>query len=267
MATQVQIRRAIAATQNTRTLTAGELDFDTTNNRLNVHNGSTAGGVNHVNCFDQQNSYFSYAGASGTNALTVTLPVAPSSYNTGQTFTFKTASSNTGSVTLNVNSLGAKTIKKIFDGAKSDLSSGDLISGQMVTVIYDGTDFQIVGGVPEVFAKQAWIPTGVSSYTAGSCQYIDYGDSVTLSFQVDGGSNIPSTITNVPFSPLEPVVFWSSCYRADSGTPREYVTHCILDGNTINVKSVLDLSTDFRNLLSPLSAIGQMSGVVTYIKG
>jgi hypothetical protein len=48
--------------------------------------------------------------------------------------------SNTGPATLNVNSLGTQSIKKI-DG--SDLKAGDIPANALVTLIYDGTNFQL----------------------------------------------------------------------------------------------------------------------------
>jgi len=43
-------------------------------------------------------------------------------------------------ITLNVNSLGAKTIKK---NVSVNLSDGDIALGAVVTVVYDGTNFQL----------------------------------------------------------------------------------------------------------------------------
>jgi len=76
MALQRQIRRAATGTQSARTLTSGELDFDTTLSRLNVHDGSTAGGIQHPNYADIQKNTYSKATVSGTNALTATMTPA-----------------------------------------------------------------------------------------------------------------------------------------------------------------------------------------------
>ena len=51
---------------------------------------------------------------------------------------FKANTVNTGAATLNVNSLGAKTIVK---GVSTTLNDGDIAAGQFCTVIYDGTNF------------------------------------------------------------------------------------------------------------------------------
>lgn len=146
MATQVQIRGAASGTQNARTLAARELDVDTTNRRIAVHDGVRAGGYHMANYFDVQNQAFSYVGASGTNAITATYAPVPSAYAAGQSFKFKAAATNTGAVTLNVNSLGAKNVYKRdkASGSLVALVAGDIINGGVYTVDYDGTQFQLI---------------------------------------------------------------------------------------------------------------------------
>lgn len=79
------------------------------------------------------------------NAYVLTLPLAPTAYKTGQVFYFKSNFANTGSATLNVNSLGAITLKK-SDGA-TNLVANDIASGLDVQVMYDGTNFQMLNPV------------------------------------------------------------------------------------------------------------------------
>jgi len=213
MATQVQIRGAISSTQNSRTLVSRELDIDTTNKRLNIHDGSTAGGIPHANYLDTQRNTFNYVAVSGTNALTGNLTYSPIAYQAGQAFIIKIANTNTGSVTLNLNSLGAKTVKKLFNGALTNMQSGDLISGQVVTVIYDGTNFQILSSGGSEAGKQSFTPTfvkvggSVVSILLNDAFYVDYGDSVTISvdFSVNYGTFTPQgkiEVNNLPFAPI-----------------------------------------------------------------
>lgn len=77
----------------------------------------------------------------GTDAYAVTLSPAPGAYTAGMTVSFKAGTANTGACTLNVNGLGAKTIKK---DVSVDLATGEILANQIVTVIYDGTNFQIL---------------------------------------------------------------------------------------------------------------------------
>src|SRR5262249_58026749 len=81
------------------------------------------------------------ATAGGTaNALTLTYTAAPAAYVQGQRFSFLAASANGGAATLNVNGLGTKTIQL----AGAALVGGEIVSGQVVELIYDGTQFQIL---------------------------------------------------------------------------------------------------------------------------
>jgi hypothetical protein len=90
-----------------------------------------------------------YAAAGGTgNALTVSLPSAPTAYLDGMEVVFKTAVANTAAVTINVNNLGIKDIRRM-DG--SALRAGDIGAGQIVAMRYNTTTgyFNISGGMTE----------------------------------------------------------------------------------------------------------------------
>lgn len=98
-----------------------------------------------------QDSKWVYAAdAEANDTYVITLTPAPTAYATGQVFHFKANTANTGAATLNVNALGAKTIKKHKD---QDLETGDIESGQIVTVTYDGTNLQMQSQTAEAFAK------------------------------------------------------------------------------------------------------------------
>lgn len=80
------------------------------------------------------------ADAGATDAYAISLTPAITSYVTGQMVNFTANTANTGAATLNVNGLGAKTIKKQYN---QDLATGDILAGQIVTVVYDGTNFEL----------------------------------------------------------------------------------------------------------------------------
>ena len=81
------------------------------------------------------------ASVSGTDTITGSLTPSLAAYAAGQMFYFVAAGDNTGAVTLNINSLGAKNVTK---NGTTALVAGDIKSGQTVAVIYDGTRFQVV---------------------------------------------------------------------------------------------------------------------------
>lgn len=90
-------------------------------------------------------AYHDYAADAGsTDAYAITVTPAITAYATGQIFTFKANTINTGAATLNVNSLGAKTIKK---NGNTDLATGDIAASQIIVVVYDGTNMQLQSGI------------------------------------------------------------------------------------------------------------------------
>ncbi len=83
-----------------------------------------------------QNAYAVDTGVA--NVYAITLATNPTAYATGQVFLFKALNANNAASTLNVNGLGAKTIKK---DNTADIASGDILANQIVEVVYDGVNF------------------------------------------------------------------------------------------------------------------------------
>ena len=109
---------------------------------------------------------------SGTDTITGSLTPALTAYAAGQMFYFVAAGDNTGAVTLNINSLGAKNVTK---NGTTALAAGEIKSGQTVAVIYDGTRFQIVN--PVFISLTGY--TGATNTALG----VNAGDSLTSGAQ------------------------------------------------------------------------------------
>lgn len=86
--------------------------------------------------------------ANGTNTYTATVNSTVTSYVAGQHFIITFTNACSGASTLNLtpsggSPLGAKSIKKSVSTATT---TGDILSGEVKLLVYDGTNFQIVGG-------------------------------------------------------------------------------------------------------------------------
>jgi len=81
------------------------------------------------------------ADAEASDTYVITLAPVPAAYYAGMVISFKANTVNTGACTINVNTLGAKSIVKRFNVA---LDTADIKAGQFVQLIYDGTNFQII---------------------------------------------------------------------------------------------------------------------------
>ncbi len=101
----------------------------------------------------------------GTDTLTGTTTPALAAYATGNQFSFVVANTNTGAVTINVDGLGAKAITRTGTTA---LVAADMVAGQAVEIIYDGTRFQLVNGNSFTNLKVSGTlgVTGVATFTA-----------------------------------------------------------------------------------------------------
>lgn len=147
MATERKWRRGTTAQHASFTGAAGEVTLDTDRYGAVVHDGATAGGkYRWPTSKELQDNSMVYAAVSGTDTLTWSLTPAPAAYTAGMGGLIKIANNNTASATGNVNSLGAKTFKKMTSAGLADLAAGDLIAGGIYPWVYDGTYILITGG-------------------------------------------------------------------------------------------------------------------------
>jgi hypothetical protein len=65
-------------------------------------------------------------------------------YATGQKLRINVNASNTGASTINISTLGAKSIVKVAGGITTALAANDLLTGQYAEMFYDGTNFQML---------------------------------------------------------------------------------------------------------------------------
>ncbi|MGV1751547.1 hypothetical protein [Agrobacterium sp. CG674] len=89
-----------------------------------------------------------YTATGSASALALTFAQAPSGYSKGERIAFFPNATNTGAMTLNINSMGAKSILSA-DG--TPLNAGDITNGQFTEVVYDGTAFRLVTGAGQRF--------------------------------------------------------------------------------------------------------------------
>lgn len=87
---------------------------------------------------NKANKIYLYA-TTGTNNYAITVDASITSYALGQWYFVSFGNANTGAVTLDINALGALSVKK-QDGTA--LATGDLPAGSIQLLVYDGTNLQ-----------------------------------------------------------------------------------------------------------------------------
>lgn len=167
----------------------------------------------------QSGAMFYAKSLSGTNTLAGTMSPAPSAYTTGMVVLADIINNNTGSATINLNTLGAKTIKKFVNGTLVTLEAGDLQANQIAVLLYDGTDFQLLNpsnsrqatetsvsvtsGDATLTADEELADIIIATGTPGTGRnvivstvkrvyvvYNNLGDASTLTFKTSGGTGI-----------------------------------------------------------------------------
>lgn len=86
-----------------------------------------------------------YFVTSGTNTYIATSTTTPpvKNYSIRKSYYLKIVTANTGSSTINIDGVGAVTMYKF---GTTPLAAGDLPAGGIVEIVYDGTNFQVIGG-------------------------------------------------------------------------------------------------------------------------
>jgi hypothetical protein len=106
---------------------------------------------------------------------------------------FKAANANTGASTLNVNGGGAVAIKK---NGGTPLASGDITSGQIVAVVFDGTNWQILGVPSSSSGGYSTIDSNGSAVTQRAAVNFISGTGMTVScVDNSGASRTDCTVT------------------------------------------------------------------------
>jgi hypothetical protein len=142
---------------------------------------------------NEQCSFYSDTGAA--DAYIITPSPAITAYVEGQIFTFKAVNANTGASTINVNAKGAKTIKKNYN---EDLLANDIRAGQVVKIVYDGTNFQMISNNNDV------IETGSNA----NGKYVKLNDGTLICFGLVNVTTAVNTVFGSLFrSAGQPVTF------------------------------------------------------------
>lgn len=137
--------------------------------------------------------------ASGTNSYTISEVLkSPDAYDVKEKWIITFINGNTGAVTINRNSLGAKGLKKL-DG--TDFSSGDIPAGSRFLVSYNGTYYQAIGAstslawgnITGTLSNQTDLQTALNTKQNTG----NYITALTGDVTASGPGSVPTTVTKI----------------------------------------------------------------------
>ena len=196
---------------------------------------------------------------SGADTITATASPTLAAYAAGQMFYFVAAGDNTTSVTLNIDSLGAKAVTR--DGATA-LAAADIKSGEVVVVVYDGTRFQVVSQLNSAGdARFANVSIASSLYVGGVSTFVGNAGfsanvSIASALSVGGVAAITGATTiggNLTLSAgtASGVVYLNGSKVATSGSALYFNgTQFGVGTNSINAANTAEVTGDIANTWS-----------------
>jgi len=172
------------------------------------------------------NGSISSGGSSSTYTLAASRTI--SAYAAGDTFIFKANHASTGTSTINIDAVGATTIKKLHD---QDLIANDIESGSICLISYDGTNFQLLSS---------------TAATAYSDPLTTRGDIVTRGASATGRLAVGSANTVLKTDGTDPS--WSTIATANLAA--DCVTGAKIADDAIDSEHYTDGSIDAAHLSS-----------------
>jgi hypothetical protein len=177
----------------------------------------------------------------GTNALTG-LAIPPlEGYTAGAQYSFIAQNTNTAAVTLDIDSLGVKAVTKFGSVA---LSAGDIVSGAMTLVEYDGTRFQLLNPANSIFDSitvdyiketttvSATAPTGTINYDVVNQSVLYYTTNASGNWTLNLRGNSSTTLNSVmSIGQTITVTFITT-----QGATAYYNNAVTIDGNAVTPK-------------------------------
>jgi len=220
---------------------------------------STALGLEDSKYLTQSGAKIS-ATASGTNSYTASISPGITAYINTQQFFIKFTNANTGTATLNLNSIGAVPIVKNVSVA---LSAGDILAGQILCLAYDGANFQITNALSASLPTVASGEKILSVTPAGPQKNYDLVDQVVAATDLTTADFSSGTATVTGFAGQ---VSYDTNYRYDcigvNTWVRQIINNTIVDLYLADIddaggdKTSSDLQTAYPDSLAGQQAWG-----------
>jgi hypothetical protein len=177
----------------------------------------------------------------GTNALTGLATPALGGYAAGAQFSFIAQNNNTAAVTIDIDTLGVKSITKFGTTA---LVANDITAGAMMLIEYDGTRFQLINPANSVFDNitvdyiretttvSATAATGTINFDVTTQSILYYTTAATANWTLNVRGSASTTLNSL-MSVGQTVTV---TFMATQGATAYYESVLTIDGATVTPK-------------------------------
>lgn len=172
----------------------------------------------------------------GTNTLTGSATPALAGYAAGAQYSFIAQNTNTAAVTIDIDTLGVKSITKFGTTA---LAAGDIIAGAIMLIEYDGTRFQLLNVTNNSFKYivepttiSATAATGTINYDVATQSIVYYTTNATANWTINFRSLSSATLNSLMSTGQTITV----TFMATLGATAYYNSVVQIDGTTVTPK-------------------------------
>jgi len=202
--------------------------------------------------------YGTTTGSANTYALS--LDSQYTAYVAGDTIKFKINVSNTGASTININTIGAKTLKR---ANVSDLVQNDLVANNVYEAIYDGTNF-IITALTNEWTYLETITFSSESGTKNSSTFFDktlasvYRIEIHAKSEATGtlGINVNGLGTSVYGWGNASKIAWPAIGGLSSGQGSCGIAYFPNSGESVSGNIYINAQKDSLNMLSFSGYVG-----------
>ena len=172
----------------------------------------------------------------GTNTLTGLATPTLNGYAAGAQYSFIAQNTNTAAVTIDIDTLGVKSITKFGTTA---LVAGDIIAGALILIEYDGTQFQLLNVTNNSFKYivepttiSATAATGTINYDVSTQSIVYYTANATANWTLNFRSTSSATLNSL-MSVGQTITV---TFLATQGATAYYNSAITIDGTSVTPK-------------------------------
>jgi hypothetical protein len=172
----------------------------------------------------------------GTNTLTGLATPALSGYAAGAQYSFIAQNANTAAVTIDIDTLGVKSITKFGTVA---LAAGDIQAGALTLIEYDGTRFQLLNvtnntfkNIVETTTISATAATGTINYDVATQSIVYYTTNATANWTINLRASSAATLNSLMSTGQTITV----TFMATLGATAYYNSALTIDGTSVTPK-------------------------------
>ena len=186
----------------------------------------------------------------GTNALTGLATPTLGGYAAGAQYSFIAQNSNTAAVTIDIDTLGVKSITKFGTTA---LAAGDIQAGALTLIEYDGTQFQLLNVTNNSFKYivepttiSATASTGTINYDVATQSIVYYTTAATANWTMNFRASSTATLNSLMSTGQTITV----TFMATQGATAYYNSAVTIDGTSVTPKWQSGITPNAGNINS-----------------